>query len=99
VRTTVDRGPGLPTGVDPDLSWLIPRQRARGNAGEDSVMGRQQVVAPADEPDRWTPLDYVAGCSRAVDAVINWYLQPVWCRPRLWVSVPRAFRGRDGSSG
>lgn len=81
-------------GGGPDQAGLIPVQRSRGNTDKEPVVRPKPI--PADEPDRWTPLDYVAGCSRVLSAVIDWYLCPKWCRPKLRRSVPRAFRGGLG---
>lgn len=63
----------------------IPEQRSR-NVLEQF---------PAGEPGRWTPMDYVAGCSRVLSAVIDWYIGPVWCRPKLRRAVTRAFMGEQ----
>jgi hypothetical protein len=97
VNPTGQRQASPPDGVGPDLAWLIPTQRSRGDADKEPAMPprRSTPYLPADEPDRWTPLDYVAACSRVLDVLIDWYLGPSRGRRVLWHAVTKAFRGNS----
>jgi len=80
------------------LAWSpVPVWRARGRADRDPSMAVKRRATARDEPDRWTPIDYVAACCRVVDVLINWYLRldTPWRkhRPPLRERVRRAWRG------